>query len=267
MNRLSFFKYHGTGNDFVLIDHRAIQLNLEQKPEFVRHLCDRHFGIGADGLILIDEASGGGLEMIYFNADGNIGSMCGNGSRCFVQHLHAIGLIDQVLEFRAFDGIHAGRVLPDGQVAVQMRDIPLSGLGMQGEDYIIDTGSPHYVRFVDDLGNIDARAIGREVRNSPPFIEEGINVNFVQLMDDAICIQTYERGVEDLTLSCGTGVTAAALVTALRKDMNQGEVAVITDGGALRVQFLRSGDTLTNIWLIGPAKRVFQGEIALPPQD
>ncbi|AFL83461.1 diaminopimelate epimerase [Belliella baltica DSM 15883] len=251
---LSFYKYQGTGNDFVMIDDRS-----ESFPEgdlsLVRQLCDRKFGIGADGLILIRNKEGFDFEMIYFNADGSQ-SMCGNGARCAVSFSKFLGIIERQTSFMAIDGEHKAEI-NDGLVSLGMGNV--SSLTNSGKDFFVNTGSPHHVRFVENVEKYPVVATGAEIRYSKAYEQQGTNVNFVTpISDDQIYVRTYERGVENETLSCGTGVTACALVYGYQNDLNK--VNIKTPGGNLMVQFVNSSDgSFKNIVLIGPAEQVFQG--------
>jgi diaminopimelate epimerase len=255
---IPFFKYQGTGNDFIIVD-QFDQVHLaSDNASLVRKLCNRKFGIGADGLILLLPNPECDFEMVYFNSDGNTGSLCGNGSRCAVECMRFLKRIENECTFLASDGYHSARIDRPGYVEVLMQDV----LSIQaGDDFtIMDTGSPHYVTFVENIKTLDATKQGRAIRFSDPFRKEGINVNFVQLHDSSIEVATYERGVEDETLSCGTGVTASALAYGLRNgDNREYNLPVLTQGGQLYVKFIRSGTTFRNIWLCGPAELVFTG--------
>lgn len=255
---LPFSKYQGTGNDFIIIDHRNPEIE-HTDTELIQRLCDRKFGIGADGLILLEEELGFHFKMVYFNADGRESSMCGNGGRCIVAFAKQLGLIDDMASFLAIDGPHEAKVKGDW-IHLKMNNVDAVQQGDQ--HYVMDTGSPHYVTFVSDKTQINVFEEGRAIRQSPPFQEEGINVNFVErLSSGGIDVQTYERGVEDETLSCGTGVTAAAIAYAIDQEYNGPlQVPVQTKGGALTVQ-LNRGDQVTDIWLCGPATFVFDGHI------
>lgn len=255
---LSFYKYHGTGNDFIIIDNRAG--NIELSKQQVNKLCNRHFSIGADGLMLMNNSKYD-FEMKYYNADGNEGSMCGNGGRCMVQFVYDMGLHKREYNFTAVDGEHQASIEDNGWIDLKMKDV--EGIHVSDfSDYILDTGSPHYVKTVSNIWNYDVIKEGREIRYSRHFAKEGINVNFTQVDDEGdISVRTYERGVEDETLSCGTGVTAAALVFA-HNDNGFNRVEVKTLGGNLAVEFDKIGDTsFKNIWLCGPAVCVFKGEV------
>ena len=254
---IEFFKYQGTGNDFILIDNRK-NLFPADKAEQIAYLCDRRFGIGADGLILLEDDERSDFRMVYFNADGHEGSMCGNGGRCTVKFAHSLGLISGRTEFRAIDGLHHAELVPQG-VALQMSDVG-SIREAQG-DYILDTGSPHFVRFVDQLHEFDVVDEGRSIRYSPAYRQDGINVNFVVDHKDFIEIRTYERGVEDETLSCGTGATAAALVWAERNYRAEGPISLRFPGGEVQVNWKKTENGFTDIQLIGPAEETFKGTV------
>jgi diaminopimelate epimerase len=257
---MEFYKYQGTGNDFIIIDNRKNQIELSKDQ--IKKMCDRRFGIGADGLMLLQLKEQYDFEMIYFNADGNESSMCGNGGRCLVQFAHDIGIKKQEYFFIAIDGDHAATINDDGWVHLKMKDV--TSIKTIGQHYLLNTGSPHYVVYDNDILEIKVYEKGRQIRYSDPFKEEGVNVNFVQVMDnDSIYVRTYERGVEDETLSCGTGVTAAAIVSA-HNDRGFNAVDVRTLGGKLRVEFDRiDEDHFENVWLCGPATFVFKGEAIL----
>lgn len=259
---LHFFKYQGTGNDFIMIDNRGKSQLQESSPELIRHLCDRHFGIGADGLILLEEHPSGGYEMVYFNSDGNRSTMCGNGGRCFVAFARQLNLITagDHFHFMAADGPHEAYFRPDGWVSLLMADVSAIE---SGEDYyFMNTGSPHYVKFVENIDQIDVVKEGRAIRYNDRFKEQGTNVNFAQVIGDILHVVTYERGVEDETLSCGTGVTAAALAWYFRDGILP-PARIFTKGGELEVMFNFMRDYIVDITLSGPATFVFQGHIAL----
>jgi len=259
--QLSFSKYHGTGNDFILIDNRLHTFR-DGDASLVRKLCHRRFSIGADGLILLQEKSGYDFEMVYFNSDGRPSSMCGNGGRCIAAFAARLGIIGTSADFLASDGPHHAKVdsydasTHEAVVSLKMKNVDFIE---HGDGYhFLDTGSPHYVTFVKDVKSLNVAAEGRKIRNSSRFVQEGTNVNFAQLKDDALHIRTYERGVEDETWSCGTGVTAAALVTALQAGRVD-PVNVETPGGSLQVSFETEGTGFKNIVLKGKATFVFDG--------
>jgi diaminopimelate epimerase len=255
---LPFFKYQATGNDFIIIDNR--EKNIFLTTTQIEHLCHRRFGIGADGLILFEWKEGFDFEMKYFNADGKESTMCGNGGRCIVQFaLQQIGIKKDKYHFYAADGSHDATIEENGWVHLKMKDV--EQIEKYYADAIVNTGSPHYVKWVEDVQKINVKKEGRAIRNTNPFKKEGINVDFVQEDTDTIYVRTYERGVEDETLSCGTGVTAAALVMA-HNERGFNRIDVTTPGGKLAVEFEKTGDeTFNNIWLCGPAEYVFKGLI------
>ncbi|MEO6894509.1 MAG: diaminopimelate epimerase [Ginsengibacter sp.] len=256
--KIKFYKYQGVGNDFILIDNRE-KIALELTAQHIQKMCDRHFGIGADGLMLMNEKEGFDFEMIYFNADGKEGSMCGNGGRCIVQFAFNKGIKKNKYTFLATDGVHKAKIDLDKKVSLEMKDV--SDVEFSLDHYVLNTGSPHYVKFVSIADEINVVAEGRKIRNSKEFAEKGINVNFVQTVDDDhIYVRTYERGVENETLSCGTGVTASALMAA-HNENGFNHVDVKTKGGNLSVEFDKISDSeFKNIWLSGPATFVFSGE-------
>lgn len=259
--QLSFHKYHGTGNDFVLFDNRQGML-IGDEHAFFKALCHRRFGIGADGVILLNPHPDLDFEMDYFNSDGNRSSMCGNGGRCIVRFAADLGLVSGHAVFEAVDGRHEADLTAFG-VKLKM-GLPEGFRQLDNGDYWIDTGSPHYVHFLPseaDLGSYDVFGRGRSIRNSPPWAEAGTNVNFVtELPDGQLHVRTYERGVEDETWSCGTGVTAVAEVYSRIRNQGTQLVRLLTPGGQLRVH-VRAGAAPS---LEGPAQFVFQGRIEGP---
>jgi len=258
--RLPFCKYQGTGNDFIIIDNRQGILS-HYSASFVQDLCDRHWGIGADGFIVIKAHDEYDFEMIYHNADGSQ-SLCGNGSRCAVHFAKQLGIIDKEAYFLTTDGPHRA-YLKDGLIHLQLHDV--SEIQTLEDGYLLDTGSPHYVKHADNLKNINVYKEGKQIRNSPAFQKTGINVNFVSLdKGNKIAVRTYERGVEDETLSCGTGAVAAALVAAIQGYTSP--INVRTQGGILQVGFTKKDHHhFQHVHLIGPAKMVFQGTIEVNP--
>lgn len=259
--QINFHKYQGTGNDFIILDNR-LDLYKDITKEQVSFLCNRRFGIGADGLMLLNNKNGYDFEMIYFNADGGESSMCGNGGRCLVKFAHDIGIRKSDYRFLAVDGEHEAEIDPDGIVSLRMKNV--TEIRTSHGDFILDTGSPHYVKLIRDVMEYDVYKKGREIRYSTAFAAEGINVNYVeQKNDDEILVRTYERGVEDETYSCGTGVTAAALVC-YHNENGFNDVTVHTKGGKLTVEYDRlHDDRYENIWLCGPAEKVFVGIIEI----
>ncbi len=254
-----FNKYQGAGNDFIIIDNRAGIFNPADHL-LIRKLCDRRFGIGADGLMLISSGKGLDYEMKYFNADGLEGSMCGNGGRCSADFSIRSGIAGNKLSFRAADGIHHA-IAEDGIIRLNMNDV--NDHSIVDGNYFINTGSPHYVLFRDNIDDTDVFTEGKKLRWSEAFAPGGTNVNFVQVGKDGIYVRTFERGVEDETLSCGTGVTASAIVSVLSGHFDTAAVPVKTRGGNLSVSFTISGNKITNIWLSGPATFVFKGELVI----
>ncbi len=254
---IQFFKYQGTGNDFVIMDNRNGQFN-NLTREQVGFLCDRRFGIGADGLMLLNTKEGYHFEMKYYNADGAESSMCGNGGRCLVQFALDRGIVKDSYHFLAIDGPHDA-VFDAGWVKLKMKDV--SNIYNKEGAYITDTGSPHYVKLVNAVRDYNVVTEGRNIRNHAEFKENGINVNFAEVEEGQIFVRTYERGVEDETYSCGTGVTASALVCAQNEGFNRIEIE--TPGGKLAVEFIKTDTEFSNIWLCGPATFVFEGSIAI----
>ncbi|MBX2984429.1 MAG: diaminopimelate epimerase [Bacteroidia bacterium] len=255
--KIDFYKYQGTGNDFVIIDNRFKQIN--KLP--VKQICDRRFGIGADGLMLLEQLTGYDFKMVYYNSDGNESTMCGNGGRCLAAFAHKMGLgKNEVLNFLAIDGEHQALIMPQGIVSLQMNDV--NNVLTHESDLVLDTGSPHYVRFVEDVHSVNLVTEAHKVRYAPEYKDKGINVNFVHILNDnEIAVRTYERGVEDETLSCGTGVTACALAQSenAKFGLGQHEVSIHTPGGKLSVSFNKTSKGYDNIRLIGPAVEVFSG--------
>ena len=258
----TFFKYQGTGNDFIILDNRN-NIYPEFKTELIAGLCDRRFGIGADGMMMLQKKDGYDFEMKYYNADGRIGTMCGNGGRCLVKFAYHLGIHRSCYTFLAADGEHQAEMDETGIVNLRMKDVTGVEETPDG-DFILDTGSPHYVKMVSDVLEYDVVEKGISIRYSPRFTKAGINVNFVeQKKPDLIFVRTYERGVEDETLSCGTGVTASALVC-YHNEVGYNDVTVQTRGGELVVKFDRNANnSFSNIWLCGPAEKSFEGKIDL----
>lgn len=266
--KIPFEKYHGTGNDFIMIDGRNNDFPIYDFA-LIKAMCKSKFGIGADGLIVITESEKAAFEMHYFNADGKPGSMCGNGGRCAVAFAAKHNFFDKnKIDFLAFDGLHHAQV----DAAMAHRKFVEVSLGMSnvnkyewiGDDIFLDTGSPHYVTFEHVISNIDVVHAGRKIRHNPRFDATGVNVNFVETGHDTISVRTYERGVENETLSCGTGVTASAIATAImQKKEGDLHFSVKTLGGNLEVSFARNKDLFSNIILKGPATHVFNGDIEI----
>ena len=254
---IEFYKYQGTGNDFIMIDDREKEFDLTDN-DLIAALCERRMGIGADGLILLREHDTLDFEMIYFNADGKQSSMCGNGGRCIIAFAQMLEMTESETTFMAIDGEHKGRLMDDG-IYLQMQDVKeIEGVG---DGLVLNTGSPHYIEMVDELDYIDVEKQGKKIRNSAPFKKDGINVNFV-LDASELQVRTYERGVEAETLSCGTGVVATAIAMHYANCIEETLVSVKTKGGELTVSFEEFNGGYRNIWLSGEASMVFAGEFA-----
>ena len=252
----TFYKYQGTGNDFILIDDRANVFPLKY-VSLVARLCDRRFGIGADGLILIQNAATSDFKMVYFNADGNESSLCGNGARCTIAFANFLNCIEDKTTFEAVDGLHSAHI--DGDIiSLQMHDV--SKIQAFENHTFLDTGSPHHVEMVEKLKTFDVYGNGKRIREGSPYYATGTNVNFVeQLAKDQFAIRTYERGVEDETLSCGTGATAVALAMYENKKTTATKIKINVQGGVLEIQFEVTDKGYSQIFLSGPAEQVYSG--------
>lgn len=263
MKKIEFYKYQGTGNDFILIDNRENFFPKEDK-RYISYLCHRHFGIGSDGLILIENAPEYDFKMVFFNPDASQ-SMCGNGGRCAVAFAHQIGIQKQEYRFLAIDGEHQAKISENGVIHLKMNDV--EEIEKHSNYAILNTGSPHYVTFEKgDIDQIDVKRKGADIRYKHSVA--GINVNFVeQISENSFKVRTYERGVEDETFSCGTGVTAVAIAMHKLKKTSQEEVFLQTKGGELKVSFQMKKRLLgfktkyQNIWLSAEVKQIFKGEI------
>jgi diaminopimelate epimerase len=257
---LEFFKYEGAGNDFILVDDRASRFPSNDN-DLVQRLCDRRFGIGADGLMLLRSTPGYDFEMVYYNADGRESTMCGNGGRCIAAFARKLGIIECNARFLAIDGEHLADLLSDHYVKLRMSDV--SDFETGRDYYFLNTGSPHYVSFTTRLEGMDVVEEGRKIRYNSRFREQGTNVNFVEEGSDYLFVRTYERGVENETLACGTGVVASVISACLRQgdDKISYSIPVKVLGGQLRVSLNRKGDSFTDIWLEGPATFVFKGQV------
>lgn len=255
----TFYKYQGTGNDFIMVDNRT-EVFPKNDTKLINFLCDRRFGIGADGLILLENDVNAEFGMVYYNSDGNESTMCGNGGRCIVAFANYLGIIDIEADFVAIDGPHHALINDDGLISLQMKDVHSVSVY---ENYVyLDTGSPHHVELVDSLDLLDVKKVGAAVRYSGTYGDEGSNVNFVSPSGaDNFSVRTYERGVEDETLSCGTGVTAVAIAMRVLGKTDADVVKLQTRGGQLDVSFLQDGKHFTEIFLTGPATYVFKGTI------
>ncbi|WP_144282786.1 diaminopimelate epimerase [Chryseobacterium echinoideorum] len=254
---MEFYKYQGTGNDFIMIDNRDLQFPKDQN--IIAKLCDRRFGIGADGLILLENEDRYDFKMVYYNSDGGESTMCGNGGRCLVAFAFFLDIFEEKCTFTAIDGEHEAEI-HNGVVKLKMIDV--ENISYDGEDSVLNTGSPHYVKYVEDIANYNVFAEGKKIRNSKNYSEKGINVNFIEkISDNEIFVRTYERGVEDETYSCGTGVTASALTFLQKNNLNS--IKVKTIGGNLKVYAEKNAGKFHKIWLEGPAKQIFRGKIDL----
>jgi len=261
--KIEFYKYHGTGNDFIIIDNRI--LNWKPDHQQVAFLCDRHMGIGSDGLMLLSKMEGFDFGMTYFNSDGNESTMCGNGGRCLTAFARLLGMVDHKARFYAIDGEHEAYILNEADkhllIKLKMKDVvveePIGG------NFFIDTGSPHYVIFTTNINRLDVIKKARKIRYDTCFAEEGTNVDFVEIKNDHLFVRSYERGVEDETLSCGTGITASVLAAAVNTPDNPGFFKVKTRGGELHVSFRQVKNIFSDIWLEGPAELVFRGTIEI----
>lgn len=253
----TFYKYQGTGNDFVMIDNRNNEFP-KDNVELVANLCDRRFGVGSDGLILLEDDENTDFRMVYFNADGNESSMCGNGGRCIVAFAHFLGLIENKTEFIAVDGLHEASI--DGDI-VNLKMLDVQEIKQKSNALYLNTGSPHHVQLVNELKSFNVVKEGARLRYGV-YGEKGSNINFVEHnKSGGYNIRTYERGVEDETLSCGTGVTAVALGMYHMGNTKEKTIAVKALGGDLEVSFDEENGTYSNIYLKGKAKQVFKGEL------
>ena len=286
---IPYYKYQGTGNDFILIDQREKAYLTKKDTTIINRLCDRRFGIGADGVMFLENKEGYDFEMVYFNADGSESSMCGNGGRCLTAFAHSLGVFKEKCRFWAIDGEHEAVVKKAPKnphlgksLWVELKMIDVTHIEVGNDYFLMNTGSPHYVVFVEDLTDVDVYENGRAIRYSERFTKEGVNVNFVEILAPqppkgarkGIEVATYERGVEDETFSCGTGVTAAAIAFHLKNGAST-QVPITTKGGQLEVKFQkniekRNPDTIgtegggfENVWLCGLATQVFKGSIKI----
>jgi diaminopimelate epimerase len=261
VQQLPFYKYQGAGNDFIMVDNRSLSYQ-HNNPEKLAKLCDRRFGVGGDGIMFLEPAEGFDFKMVYYNADGNPSSMCGNGGRCIVAFAKFLGVIENETTFIAVDGPHYAKISDAGDwVSLQMIDV--EHIEKDENDFVLNTGSPHYVKFAKDIADKDVFTEGRTIRYNDTYKEKGINVNFVEPKADHLFVRTYERGVEDETFACGTGVTAVALANAFANGKTGNiETPIKVLGGDLNIKFTYDGKTFTNIFLEGPAKQAFKGEVA-----
>ncbi len=254
--KLEFYKYQGTGNDFVILDNRQNVFN-KTENQFIAKLCDRKFGIGADGLLLLENSENQDFKMVYYNADGNESTMCGNGGRCIVAFANHLKIIENKCVFDAIDGLHKATI-NNHLVNLQMRNV--NEVKVFDNHVFLDTGSPHHVTFKEDITKVDVYNEGKKIRNGKPYFKVGTNVNFVeQINKNTYKVRTYERGVEDETLSCGTGVTAVAIAVHKTNKTNSNCISLETIGGNLEVSFDVNNDNYINIFLKGPTDLVFKG--------
>lgn len=257
---LHFYKYQGTGNDFIMIDNRDYSFP-KNNVALINKLCDRRFGIGADGLILLEPSTTENFTMVYFNADGNEGSMCGNGGRCLVAFAKQLKVIDSETTFNAVDGLHYATI-KNGIVSLKMIDV--TTIEETNTYSFLNTGSPHHISFCDNVKSINVKELGAKIRYGAPYFEKGTNVNFAeQIANNSFKVRTYERGVEDETLACGTGVTAVAIAANKANKTTENNIKIEVLGGNLEVSFTKEGQNYTNIFLKGPAQFVFEGNIKI----
>ncbi len=264
---LQFTKASGAGNDFVIVDNMTGSLHADYSRLAVA-LCSRHFGIGADGLLVIEPSPRADFSMLYYNADGSYGAMCGNGGRCAARFAFLHNLAGTHLTFEALDHIYRAETVANG-VKLHMKEprdlqtnITLHLANSAYEATAINTGTPHAVIFVEDLKNLDVENLGRAIRFSKEFAPEGTNPNFVQRLDgNEIKLRTYERGVEAETLACGTGSVAAAIVSHIRFGIQSPVTVNVQSGEELRVHFKTSGDNFTDVILEGSAHILFEGKV------
>lgn len=255
--QIHFKKYQGAGNDFVMIDNRLGSISLTK--EQIAFLCDRRFGIGADGLILLEADEESDFRMVYFNSDGSESTMCGNGGRCVMAFAFDLGVVANSSTFKAIDGLHHADKSAE---IVTLGMIDPQDITARGNDFFINTGSPHHVRFVNDVQSVDVEKEGKAIRYGI-YGETGANINFVQIQGQELLVRTYERGVEGETLACGTGVTAAAIIAHYSGRLNATSIPIQAQGGDLSVRFELNNGHYTNVLLIGPAKFVFEGTIEI----
>ncbi|MES2240540.1 MAG: diaminopimelate epimerase [Bacteroidota bacterium] len=259
--QIQFYKYQGTGNDFVMIDNRT-NFFPKENMALIERLCDRRFGIGADGLILLENDSETDFKMVYYNSDGNQSTMCGNGGRCLVAFAKQLDVIGNTTSFNAIDGLHHASVDSNGIVSLQMIDV--DGIKINPDYSFLNTGSPHHVQLVDDLENYNVKDNGAAIRYGELYGKVGSNINFVKKIDDStFALRTYERGVEDETLACGTGATAAAIAMNAIGETNLTAINMNVEGGKLSVSFKKEGNKYVDVFLNGPAKFVFEGTIEI----
>jgi diaminopimelate epimerase len=256
---IHFTKYHGTGNDFIIIDDRKEIFDITNNT-LIKYLCDRKFGIGADGLMILRDDKSHHFRMIYFNSDGYEGTMCGNGGRCITAFAKSLGIISDLTFFLASDGAHEAKISGD-IVNLKMNDI--SEIKKLDDGFFINSGSPHFITFNENPNKIDVNLLGKEIRNQQRFSPDGVNVNFIFVKENNIDIATFERGVEAETLSCGTGAVASAVAASYEKPDGNYNFNIKAKGGKLNVIFEKTDSLHTNLWLSGHATKVFEGKFEL----
>jgi len=255
--KIVFYKYQGAGNDFIMIDNRNLSFNKNNTKQ-INNLCDRRFGIGADGLILLEPSKKADFKMVYFNADGNEGSMCGNGGRCIVAFAKQLGIIKNKTEFDAIDGLHLATIEND---IISLKMIDVDKIDTFNSHCFLNTGSPHHIEFNENIGELDIVSKGKKIRFGTPYLNGGTNVNFAeQTTKNSFKVRTYERGVENETLACGTGVTAVAIAAHKSKLTTSNNINIDVIGGKLSVRFTEENNKYSNVYLTGPAVFVFKGE-------
>ncbi len=255
-----FYKYQGTGNDFIMIDNRSLFFP-KSNSKLINKLCDRRFGIGADGLILLEPSETEDFTMVYFNADGNKGSMCGNGGRCVVAFAKQLQIFKNNTTFDAIDGLHFASI--ENEI-VSLKMIDVHEIKNSESHSFLNTGSPHHISFYESISDLNVKEVGSKIRYGSPYFEEGTNVNFAQqISDNSFKVRTYERGVENETLACGTGVTAVAIAANSINKTSNNTIQLEVLGGNLEVSFKKEGDSYTNVFLKGPAEFVFKGIISI----
>jgi diaminopimelate epimerase len=257
--QIEFYKYQGTGNDFVMIDNR-LETFPKEDTKLIAHLCNRRFGIGGDGFILLENDFESDFKMVYYNSDGSQSTMCGNGGRCLVAFAKKLKVIENKTTFNAVDGLHHATINDDGIVSLQMIDV--SKIKKESNYTFLDTGSPHHIQLVDDLENFNVKEQGAAIRYSELYGEKGSNINFVKKINaTTFSLRTYERGVEDETLACGTGATAVAIAMNAIGKTDATSIDLNVEGGKLVVSFDKKDNQYTNVFLKGPAEFVFEGTI------
>jgi len=258
--KITFQKYQGAGNDFIMVDNRTNYFPKLNK-DLIKNLCNRRFGIGADGLILIENSNKYQFKMVYFNSDGSESTMCGNGGRCIVAFANKLRIIENKATFEAIDGLHNATIKNE---IINLQMIDVKNIEVYKTHTFLNTGSPHHVTFTENVSKVNVKNLGKKISHSAPYFEEGSNVNFVeQLSENTFKVRTYERGVEDETLACGTGVTAVAIAARNLNKTTSNSVKLQVEGGNLEVSFNKDGNTFKNVILSGPATFVFEGIIEI----